>query len=295
MTDQAAQQLPPANVKRRVVQEGWTLPKAVQREVFHSCPEQATLVFITLLPMQQISALHRATKGEWLAYLDGYYDAKGNPVITSLRVPEQVATTGNVDHIEWVDSPNHIGVIHSHHTLQCSFSGTDHQYINANHKLSVLVRTDPKDTQWGFNLTSELRQDVSCGVQLRDELPVKLYIAPVMEDADTWLEDALAKIKAPEPRVFVNGVTQRATQSETTVMYNRVVKDGYNNKVIAEIAKESGMPYLYVLRAIYAQLMGEQETAKKVEADGNAAGYCADVLGEFWYDANGDGFFREWE
>ena len=178
----------------------WAVPKAIQPQVFETCPEMQTLVFVALSAFKQIAALHNNTKGEWLAYLGGYKSQTGHIVVTNLRVPPQIATHGSVQVEEFVPSEDHLGVIHSHHDIGCSFSGTDHEFINANHLLSLLVNTDHSNQQWGFRIEAELRQLVTCGRQMRSKPRVQMYVPQENAEGDkAWLEASLANIKVPPP------------------------------------------------------------------------------------------------
>ena len=71
---------------------------------------------------------------EWLAYLTG----EGN-LIEDIVIPEQEVTSSTVTVIEFPKDVETIGVIHSHHGMGSFFSGTDNDYINSNHNISICV------------------------------------------------------------------------------------------------------------------------------------------------------------
>lgn len=74
-------------------------------------------------------------KIEWLAYLVG---DKDNLIVEDIIIPKQKISTAMVDDIVEPNTQT-FGVIHSHHDMGHSFSGTDDKYINANNYLSICV------------------------------------------------------------------------------------------------------------------------------------------------------------
>lgn len=73
---------------------------------------------------------------EWLAYLIGE-----EFTVTDIFVPKQRVTSVSVTDIECPEynDLDIIGVIHSHHGMGNAFSGTDHEWINQNHNISLCI------------------------------------------------------------------------------------------------------------------------------------------------------------
>jgi len=99
------------------------------------------MVYISPLVYKKIKALMNKYKTrEWLAYLIGKDEADSPGVfVADIYFPKQTASSAQVDDIELSAKVKVIGVMHSHHNMGNSFSGTDHEYINDNHNVSVLV------------------------------------------------------------------------------------------------------------------------------------------------------------
>ncbi len=98
-------------------------------------------VYINLLANVKIKELMKIFPStEWLGYLVG---EKGNDyfIVKDLLIPKQTVTSASVDNIDYTvpEGVTIIGVIHSHHHMSIGFSGTDDEWINQNHNLSVLV------------------------------------------------------------------------------------------------------------------------------------------------------------
>lgn len=97
---------------------------------------------------------------EWLAYLDGEIDHTLKKVmIKDLVIPEQIVTSVNVFNVEydWNEGRSIVGVIHSHHNMGAFFSGTDDEYINQNHDVSIVV-----STRQGAEIKGQVRVKTDC-------------------------------------------------------------------------------------------------------------------------------------
>jgi len=80
---------------------------------------------------------------EWLGYLTGMNE-NDIIIVNDILIPTQTASSGSVTNIDF-SVPNGIsiiGVIHSHHGIGAFFSGTDNEWINQNHNLSIVVSKD---------------------------------------------------------------------------------------------------------------------------------------------------------
>jgi hypothetical protein len=92
---------------------------------------------------------------EWLAYLVGSTDKENS--VTDIYIPSQVVSSGSVTNVDSsvCNKMNIIGVIHSHHTMGNGFSGTDNEWINQNHDISLCISNN------GIN--GQVRWKTPCG------------------------------------------------------------------------------------------------------------------------------------
>lgn len=107
--------------------------------------------------------MQKKQKIEWLTFLLGYINwDTGFAVVEDLYIPNsQSVSSGNVDDIDCDDFVRSkiIGVMHSHHSMGCFFSGDDWQYLNNNHHISVVV-----SNKNGYNeFKSVVRIKTPCG------------------------------------------------------------------------------------------------------------------------------------
>jgi hypothetical protein len=95
------------------------------------------------------------TNTEWLAYLVGSPDKENS--VTDIYIPSQVVSSGSVTNVDSsiCNKMNIIGVIHSHHTMGNGFSGTDNEWINQNHDISLCISNN------GIN--GQVRWKTPCG------------------------------------------------------------------------------------------------------------------------------------
>ena len=74
---------------------------------------------------------------EWLGYLIGQ-----DFTVTDLFIPLQSVTLGSVD-VKKQDLPKGIiGTVHSHHSMGAFLSGTDQEYLEGNHSITIVVADD---------------------------------------------------------------------------------------------------------------------------------------------------------
>ena len=104
---------------------------------------------------------------EWLAYLLG---KTGTRDVEDIFVPDQSISTTRVDDIECEEYNNLsiIGVVHSHHSMGHTFSGTDHDYINGNHDISIVISHS--------GLAGQYRYKTPCGAYKIVEANVRLKV-----------------------------------------------------------------------------------------------------------------------
>lgn len=146
-------------------------------EILKSCGTAPKAVEVTIerVAMAKIQTLMGHYKSiEWLAYLIGE-----GTTITDIVVPKQKVTSVRVDvDPDGVDVPT-IGVIHSHHGMHNSFSGTDDTYINQNHGMSLCISHD--------GIQGHVRVETGCGKFVLVDAKVMVINDGVM---DAFLEDA---------------------------------------------------------------------------------------------------------
>lgn len=136
-----------------------------------SCPYMSVSKYILVSKevIDMAEMLSRNLIGyEWLMYCDAEED-DNTILIHSCVIPEQEVTYSDVEVKKGSNLPV---VIHSHHSMGLKeFSGTDDEYINANHKVSILW-TDAKGIS---NVV--VRVDLPCGhVALVKTEKVMVYI-----------------------------------------------------------------------------------------------------------------------
>jgi len=124
-------------------------------DMVSSCSKVPDTVVVKISPLvkKKIDFLMEKFKNlEWLAYLVGkdFY-------VEDLFIPDQVvsAASVNVSNNTVISDKPTIGVIHSHHSMNIGFSGTDDAYINMNHNISILVNHQ--------RIESQVRVKTPCG------------------------------------------------------------------------------------------------------------------------------------
>jgi proteasome lid subunit RPN8/RPN11 len=139
------------------------------------------------LAHQKIQALMGEFKNqEWLGYLTGKVK-DGTFLVRDVVIPKQEASVASVQVLAQARTPEKlIGVIHSHHTMGSFFSGTDEEFINANHNLSIVVSVQ------GYK--AEVRLKAPCGALVKKEAKVEIYFTPA--NLDEFLTEAKKNIKA---------------------------------------------------------------------------------------------------
>lgn len=145
-------------------------------------------VSIELLAKEKIDKLMKKYPNiEWLAYLLG--DKENEPyVVKDIFVPKQEVTSTRVDKI---DCPEYntlpvIGVIHSHHGMGNGFSGTDDEWINQNHNLSLCISHG--------GIAGQVRWRTPCGSRKIIKVKVKVKYPELDFDFDSWVKESSERI-----------------------------------------------------------------------------------------------------
>lgn len=158
-------------------------------------PKEITVLLNPLAKVKIDALMEKYKTREWLAYLLG---DRGNFLIRDIIIPEQTATAASVTDIS-LDGYNTlpiIGVIHSHHNMGTSFSGTDDTWINQNHDISVLVSHS--------SIKGRVRYTVPCGAVFITDADIRLNMDIAFDKRD-FLKEAEEKIQYPAPITMYNG------------------------------------------------------------------------------------------
>jgi hypothetical protein len=136
--------------------------------------------------IQKIKLLNEKFKNiEWLAYLVGKeYE------VEDLYIPHQEVSSVTVDKIESPEYNKHniIGVIHSHHSMGNTFSGTDDEYINQNHDISICVTSK-------MDMNAQIRWKTPCGSTKIINGHVNKYFTKDISWVDGFFKEIDEKIK----------------------------------------------------------------------------------------------------
>lgn len=178
--------------KENVMNDGWE----VKIDTVSNCDKMPKEYMVWMEPLvkAKINALmDKFPRIEWLAYLIGEVKEDNQAIITDLHIPKQKITSTSVDDIDCPEfnTLSCIGVIHSHHGMGNGFSGTDHEWINQNHNISLCIANS--------GTAGQARLKTPCG---------SLMIVPtktkVMFKSDLNKEDFLKEIdKKIEKKTYV--------------------------------------------------------------------------------------------
>lgn len=172
----------------------------VKLDVVKACGKGPTrkVVWIGRIAKLKIDALMGKFKNqEWFAYLLG-----DEMRVKDLYIPEQSATgafVGDIENDEYNKLPV-IGAIHSHHHMGIDMSGHDHEFVNSNHNISLLVNRN-RD---GQRITGQVRIKVPCGALYITDADVRLDLE-VEFDKKKFMEEIAEKVN--KPRQFTRSVT----------------------------------------------------------------------------------------
>ena len=130
---------------------------------------------------------------EWLAYITGTIN-DNSYIVKDLYIPKQVVTgvDVHVDSSDTITTPI-IGILHSHHNMSLRFSGIDHDGVNKNHDVSLLV------THKG--MIGQVRTITECGSYIIVPANIKPYFEVSMNDDEfqTELDEKISEIKQHYP------------------------------------------------------------------------------------------------
>jgi proteasome lid subunit RPN8/RPN11 len=170
----------------------WECEIDTVKECSKAPKDDEMIIFLKPLVKRKIDLLMDKYKSrEWLAYLFG--EVGERIVIEDLDVPEQTATAARVEDVEYEvpEGKRVIGVMHSHHNMGCTFSGTDDSWINMNHDISILVAHS--------GIQARVRWIAPCGAKKPIKAKVRLMLDVEM-DAEKFLADVEEKLREPAAR-----------------------------------------------------------------------------------------------
>jgi len=138
-------------------------------EACSKAPENITVWFLPLAKRKVDALMNEYKNIEWLAYLLG---KKGEMDVEDIFVPDQSISTARVDEVECSEYNNLsvIGVIHSHHGMGTGFSGTDNDWINQNHNISLCIAHSGIDGQFRYKTPCGAFKIIPVNVRLKVNL-----------------------------------------------------------------------------------------------------------------------------
>lgn len=118
--------------------------------------------------------MEKFTGIEWLVYLIGekkFEDDKLIFTINDIHIPIQKVSSGLVWDVECAEynTLQIVGVMHSHHGMGTGFSPTDHDFVNSNHNLSLVISNK--------QIAGQARIETPCGaIKIVENVTIKHLI-----------------------------------------------------------------------------------------------------------------------
>ena len=213
----------------------------VKIDEVHECSKVQKFVEVHIQPevRSKVSYLMERFKSiEWLAYLlgekiiDNEDTGQFHYLVKDIHIPSQKVTAGSVTDI---DCPEYhklpiIGVSHSHHGMGNGFSGTDHEYINSNHDLSlVFTNRHP--------VAGQVRVSTPCGsVKIIEDVKIiKLDNGDITDEFKDQIEKNIhephrTKPAKPANQQYQNWITVNPLNADQQKYNNGVsVKEVYDS------------------------------------------------------------------
>jgi proteasome lid subunit RPN8/RPN11 len=153
-------------------------------EACSKAPDKINIWFYPLAKRKVDTLMKEYSNIEWLAYLLG---KKGTRDVEDIFIPDQSISVARVDDVECEEYNNLsvIGVVHSHHTMGHNFSSTDHDWINQNHNISIVISHS--------GLSGQFRYKTPCGAFKIIEVNVRLKIDLEFDD-EKFIESVKTKL-----------------------------------------------------------------------------------------------------
>ena len=151
------------------------------------CPDKIKAHIEYRVKSMADALLEKYPRQEWLGYLIGTVDEDDEFFIKDMIIPIQEVDSMSVVVSQYPeDIQDIIGVMHSHHTMSARFSGTDDEFINANHAISIVV----SHREW--EITGRIK--TPCGEAKRVDVEYDI-ISPPMDGMEEFLEVAGKNVK----------------------------------------------------------------------------------------------------
>lgn len=131
---------------------------------------------------------------EWLAYLLGDFEKL---MVDDIFIPNQEISTARVDNVKCEEYNNIpvIGVIHSHHGMGTGFSGTDNDWINQNHNISLCIAHN--------GISGHVRSKVACGAYIMVDAKVRIKYETGLNE-DEFEKEVDERVKEKSYTVYNN-------------------------------------------------------------------------------------------
>jgi len=141
--------------------------------IYHECPFKSSskIIAVPISLLITLRRIERMTNNEFLMYCD-CEEKEGVIIVNNCHFPRQEVTTASVD----VEEPSlKPVVIHRHPRGVHGFSGTDYEYINANHRISLLF------------VDGKIRKGV-----ITEKMPCGIYMyVPINDDDIIYIFDKI--------------------------------------------------------------------------------------------------------
>lgn len=241
----------------------------VELDVVNACGKGPTrkVVWIGRIAKLKIDALMGKFRNqEWFAYLLG-----DEMRVKDLYLPEQRATgafVGDIENDEYNKLPV-IGAIHSHHHMDVDMSSHDHEFVNSNHNISLLVQRNSQ----GQRITGQVRIKVPCGALYITDADVRLDLE-VEFDKKSFMKEIDDRINKKKPQPQRTVVTHMPDRPGFVPDYMRTFPSHSQGCACTECQKDR-RKYLNMTRRNKQQQTtsstwdtGEEETKLDVEFEG---------------------------
>lgn len=176
--------------------KGWEIP---ERELVECSLVAVSKVYITGRTHRKICALlEEYPNKEWIGYLVGRKDDEKKaylafdisiPPHEEAYVASAVAEPGHFP-------KDHIGIIHSHHTMGAFHSGTDKEFVDNNHPVSVVVSTKGEKVEYDAVTCGTTPCGKTCSMEA--EVTIVNLKDKKMEE---WLKEAKENIEKASSKV----------------------------------------------------------------------------------------------
>ena len=176
-----------------------------------ACSKAPTEVVIWMKPLVKVkidALMEKYPNIEWFSYLIGNNE-NNKIIVEDIYIPKQQVSATRVDNIEATDFNKLpvIGALHSHHGMGNGFSGTDHDYVNGNHDISLVISKD--------GVAGQVRWKTPCGALKI----VGAKVRPLMEVNFNKEEFLKTETKKIEEKTYNSPYSGHAVHDPTPYTY----------------------------------------------------------------------------